>query len=239
MFNLKKILFIYLMAGTLLLCPFSSAWSGKEDINLKIKDQTLSADLKDIPLRPILDKLKKESGIWFNGDEALFEKKVTVQFKNLPLEEGLKRILSHVNYSIVFDSDGQLKGVSIFSKGTSVPTKSKYNAPVIKKATSSPNQTKSEIVTTEKGNKPVLTAAGEEKGSPTPMITHEPTSEEMENFKVIKNAPPPGGPVKTTAEELENFKVIKNAPPPGGRVKTPAEELEQFKIIKNAPPPGS
>lgn len=122
MFNLNKTLIICFIACSFFMCLFSPAWSGKGDINLKIKGQALSVNLKEIPLKFILEKLKRERGIWFQGDESLFEEEITVQFKDLTFQDGLKSILSPMNYSLVFGPNERLEGVFIIGKGKARPT---------------------------------------------------------------------------------------------------------------------
>ena len=84
-----------------------------------IKNGTISANLKEIPLGEILDQIKEHGNIWFKGDEALLEEKVSVQFKDLPLEEGVKRILASINHVLVFDAKGGLEGLILFGKANS------------------------------------------------------------------------------------------------------------------------
>lgn len=109
---------------------FSSASAGKGEIHIGFEGQIMSAELRDVSLREILKKLKREKGIWFEGDESLLEEKVSIWFKDLPLQEGLRRILSCINHILVFDQDKRLVGVFILgrkSPGRSVAR----NAPIL------------------------------------------------------------------------------------------------------------
>ena len=45
-------------------------------VDLTIKGKTLSAKLKEIPLKDILEKLERETGIWFKSDESVFAEEV-------------------------------------------------------------------------------------------------------------------------------------------------------------------
>jgi len=216
-------------------CSFSlgiifPAWCGEEDVLLKCKGEILSANLKEITLKMILEKLGKERGVWFKCDNRVLDSKVSAHFKGLSLEEGLKRILSSMNYSLVFDSDRRLVGLIIIGKGSPGIAKVNRGAVPSRKTISSPGKREQANV---KGPFKVI------RNIPPPGGRVKTTREEIENFKVIKNSPPPGGPVKATAKEIENFKVIKNLPPPGGPVEVTPEELDKFKVIKNCPPPGS
>lgn len=78
-----------------------------------IEDRMISVDLTNMPLGLILRQLEEKGNIWSKGGEWLLKEKVTVSFKNLSLEEGLKRILYRVNYSLMFDKGGALTGVII------------------------------------------------------------------------------------------------------------------------------
>jgi hypothetical protein len=107
------IAFVFLIGG------FSPAWSEEKDMALDFQGQTLSAFLQAVPLRFILEKLEKEKGIWFKGARSLLGEEITVQFTDLSLEDAMKRILSSMNYSLVFGRDGELHGVVILGRGLS------------------------------------------------------------------------------------------------------------------------
>jgi hypothetical protein len=199
-------------------------------MNLKIQGKALSADLKNIPLKFILEKLERERGIWFKGDESLFNEQVTVQFEGLSLEDGLKRILSSINYCLLFDQDRKMDGVILLGKKK--PGQAVKKGRPVRAGRSISSRTPKKHVT----NSGAFRMA---RNITPPGGYAEATAKDLENFKVLKNCPPPGGPVKVTEETLQNFKVIRNCPPPGGHVKVTPEELEKFKVIKNCPPPGS
>jgi hypothetical protein len=98
------------------LASFSSAASDEEKIDLKIKGQIMSAELQGVPLRLILEKLKREKGIWYKGGEPGLGEKVSIRFKDLPLEEGLRRILSRVSHVLFFDRENELVGLVILGE---------------------------------------------------------------------------------------------------------------------------
>jgi len=85
---------------------------------VNIKDGRISVDIKDASLAGIARDIEKQSGILFKGDESLLEEKISVSFKDLPLEQGIKRILANVNYSLIFDSRGEVSEVKIMSEGS-------------------------------------------------------------------------------------------------------------------------
>jgi len=213
--------------------------------------------------------LESEKEIWFRGDPSLLEKEVTVHFTELPFEEGLKRILTSMNYSFIYDRNERLTGLIIIGKGIADQAVSEgragtskrnertdVNRPLTVMRNNPHHGGNVEIGTEERENFSVIRASpppggsvesteqepenfGAIKNSPPPGGPIEVTEKERQNFMVIRNSLPPGGPVEVTEQEPENFTVIRNTPPPGGPFEVSAEELEHFKVIKNCPPPGS
>jgi hypothetical protein len=92
------------------------AFSGNREIDLELRGQAMSAELQGISLRLILEKLNREKGIWSKGDESVLEEKVSVRVMDLPLLDGLRRILSDFNHVLVFDRDKRLVGLFILGK---------------------------------------------------------------------------------------------------------------------------
>ncbi|MCP4668972.1 MAG: hypothetical protein GY849_21760 [Deltaproteobacteria bacterium] len=114
--SLIKTMMVYFAAMMCLIGAFSPAIMAGGKIDLQITDATLSADLKDVLLKDIVKKIEEEKDIWFECDESLFERPVSVQFTELSLENGLKRVLASLNYSFVFHQDGSLIGVIILGR---------------------------------------------------------------------------------------------------------------------------
>lgn len=256
--RISKSLVILFIPFSFFLCVFSPAWSGEEDIDVKIEGQTLSANVKEVPLKAMLEKLKKETGIWVKGSQSLLQDNISAQFEDLPLQDGLKRILSSMNYSFVFGPNNKLEGVVIVGKGKSRPTKARSAAATRQRSISSSPKSTSSSKAGSRGYKKSVLTKGSSTSRNSPKATTEKqkmfqvqksdtppggpvtvTPEELEKFKVKKNVPPPGGPVAVTPEESEKFKIIKNCGTPGGPVKVSPEEIEKFKVKKNVPPPGS
>jgi len=77
--------------------------ASRGNIDLTIHGEALLARLRGIPLNIILEKSERERGIWFRGNTSLFDKGITVQFIDLPIEGGVNRILTSMNYSLAFD----------------------------------------------------------------------------------------------------------------------------------------
>jgi len=189
---------------TLMICLFffgviSLVLAGAGDIDLTVEDETLSARLRGIPLKIILEKLERERGIRFRGDSSLLEEEVTVQFTQLPFVEGLKKILTTMNYSLIYGKNGKLVGVIVIGKGRADPGVTTGRDGVVQKIISPAIEQDD-----ARGSFTVI------RNIPPPGGYMEVTPEERDKFTVIGNTPPPGGPVEVSAEELENFKVIKN-----------------------------
>jgi len=92
----------------LIMCSFFLAVlpltaASRENIDLTIHGEVLSARLRGIPLKIILEKLERERGTWFRGNTSFLDEAITVQFTDLTIEGGVNRILASMNYSLVFD----------------------------------------------------------------------------------------------------------------------------------------
>lgn len=116
---MSRIILVYFTIVFFCVGSFSNASSGKGEIDINFRGENISAELQEVPLRLIFEKLKREKGVWFKGDESLLDRKVFVRFKDLPLHKGLKRILSDIDHVFIFDKDQRLVGLYIFSKSGS------------------------------------------------------------------------------------------------------------------------
>jgi hypothetical protein len=90
--------------------------AGEESNSLIFQGTTVTAIIKEAPLRKVFENVQKETGIWFKVAESELDERVSIQFENLSVKEGLKRILLTMNYSFVFDQDGNLIGAFVFGK---------------------------------------------------------------------------------------------------------------------------
>lgn len=116
MSKMAKILMVCFTLMFFCLGSLLSPSSGKEEIALELRGQVMSAELQGVSLRLILERLKREKGIWFKGDESALEESISIRFKDLPLHEGLRRILSNINHVLVFDQERGLVGLFILGK---------------------------------------------------------------------------------------------------------------------------
>jgi hypothetical protein len=81
---LKLIITLILCSFFLAVLPPTAASSG--NIDLTIHGEVLSARLRGIPLKIILEKLEREKGIWFRGNTSVLDEAITLQFTDLPIE---------------------------------------------------------------------------------------------------------------------------------------------------------
>jgi hypothetical protein len=228
---------------------FSFASAQAADL-VSVKDGLLSVNLKDTSLLEVARDIEKQSDVWFRGDETLFQEKISVTFNDLPLEEGLKRILTNLNYSLMFDAKNKVAGVMVMGEGkpagaqpgrpgaqpprvATPPGTSTRPAPTVRTMPSTSSQ-------------PASTVRRPPRAIPRPAqggVASQPPgsgaaqSATPEAFRVQESAPTPGGAVASDGPLPPAFRIIENAPPPGGPV-TDKETPEGFKVIRNAPPQG-
>jgi len=214
---------------------------------VSVKDGLLSVNLKETSLLDVARDIEKQSGVWFRGDETLFEEKISVTFNDLPLEEGLKRILTNLNYSLMFDAENKVAGVMVMGEGTPAVTQPGRPGVQPPRVTTSPRTT-TRPASTVRSRPSTSTATVRRPPRVLPQRAQGGTASQSpgssaaqsalpDAFKVQENAAAPGGPVASDGPLPPAFRVIENAPPPGGPV-TDKQTPEAFRVIRNAPPPG-
>ena len=101
----------------LFLCPAVSPKDSR--LYLNIKDQTLSANIKNTALRDVIKEIEAEKNIWFNTgfmrDKSLLDNDISMKFGAVSIQEGLDRILSGINYSVFFKGN-KVVGVMLLGK---------------------------------------------------------------------------------------------------------------------------
>jgi hypothetical protein len=94
--------------------------AGDKEMDMDFGKQTVSANIRKVPLRSIVERIKKEKDIWFRlwfkDKESLLNEPVSVRFTSMPIIKGLERIFSRLNHSFVFDKSGRLLGVILLGK---------------------------------------------------------------------------------------------------------------------------
>ena len=106
--------------------PFADTPSGEEVFDIKFNDGQLSAKLKNSPLEKVLKEIMSQSGarIWLND---AIDTTVTIEFQNVSVREGVRRILKDKNYAFLYApheiKEGRLSIISA-SKSKEIFTKS-------------------------------------------------------------------------------------------------------------------
>jgi hypothetical protein len=93
---------------------------------LSVKDSYLSVKIVKAPLGKVLEELGRKVNLKIYMDDFIAREAVSVEFKNLPLEEGIKRILQGRNYMLTYadtlSSNGgvspQVVGIKVVQDGS-------------------------------------------------------------------------------------------------------------------------
>jgi hypothetical protein len=120
MYNRNRAFFIVLTGFVSFFSISFPIMAGNTAMDLDFGKQTVSANIRGVPLRGIVERIKSETDVWFKvwikDKESLLDEPVSVQFKDIPLSKGLERIFSRLNHSLVFDNSGRLLGVILLGK---------------------------------------------------------------------------------------------------------------------------
>jgi hypothetical protein len=240
-----RVLTVIFTLSAFFLSVFPPVLAQAAGIDLTFQGDLLSANLQKTQLKEILETLEKEKGILWTGNSSLLEDEITVQFKNLSLNEGVRRILSSMNHCLIFDANQRLAYVMIFGDKSRSKVRPSGKIVAQNKRTQQTHTAKTNIIRKVSNVPPAATKKDRGEGFrvirnvSSPGSVSQPIAKEMEKFKVQKNLPPPGGSPQVSEELLESFKVRRNLPPPGGSPQVSEELLESFKVRRNLPPPGS
>jgi hypothetical protein len=215
---------------------------------VSVRDGLLSVNLKDNSLLEVARDIEKQSGVWFRGDETLFQEKISVTFTDLPLEEGLKRILTNLNYSLMFDAKNKVAGVMVMGEGKPAgaqpgrpgaqpprvampPPSATRPAPTVR---SRPSTSTPPAAVRRPPRTIPQPASGRSATRPGSVVSQSPNPDDSE---IQENAPGSGGPAGPDSPLPPAFRVMENAPPPAAPVAN-KEPPAASKIIRNAQPPG-
>jgi len=211
----RSLLFI---AGWLLLAASSALAE-----NVTIQNGRISVDLKEASILDIAKDIEKNSGVTFKGDDSLLEEKVSVYFKDLPLDEGIRRILANLNYTLMYDNRGEVSEVRIISEGTGAsqqqigPAPARAPSPVERRpfvrrpGPSSPLVTGGGMSPTARTRpRPSRTVPQRSSQTTPPAIQIERESNLPEAFRTIEEAPSPEAPVSSEGPLPPAFQAIEN-----------------------------
>jgi hypothetical protein len=91
------------LCGMVLLLALGSAWAEEAPpFFLSVKDNTLSAKIENAPLGEILRELAHQAQLEVYLGGSIAEEQISTQFDNLPLEDGIKRLLKGKNYTLTY-----------------------------------------------------------------------------------------------------------------------------------------
>jgi hypothetical protein len=78
-------------------------------------DDLISLNVQDIPLGDVLDQISESTGYEFIIDASWTSLPVSASLTNVPLHNGLKRILGALNNAIIYSGDGKIR-IIIYEK---------------------------------------------------------------------------------------------------------------------------
>ena len=221
--------FALFFTGLLLVLFFYPVSSGAKEANLTINGEYLSADLKGVSLNAIFEALEREKGIWFKGNLSLLDEKISVQFTDHSLEDGMKRILASMNYCLVYEGDGALVGAILIGKEKGGSASVQYTAGVTQKPI--PLRVKNKNVSPIRANDIDIVKEGPPTG-----ISKGASEQNLKNFKVITNTQPQGVPAEMTAEQIESMKAIQAQPSQSAPAEMTPEQIENMKALRDKQP---
>lgn len=116
MHKMSKLILLSLVEF-LFLCGVVSA--EEKRLYLAFDQGRVTANIKNTPLKAVLNRIKEQRSIYFDTgfmrDPSLLDNDVSVQFTNLPIRNGLERILSGINHSLIFEGNS-VEGVMLLGK---------------------------------------------------------------------------------------------------------------------------
>lgn len=128
MHKMSKLILVLFLSFIVLLFLRGVVSAQEKRLYLAFDQGRLTANIKNTPLKAVLDRIKEQRSIYFDKgfmrDSSLLDNDVSVQFTNLPVQDGLERILSGINHSLFFKGDS-VEGVMLLGK----PGKRIYRAP--------------------------------------------------------------------------------------------------------------
>ncbi len=84
--------------------------------NVKIEDNRISVQTQEITLGELLKAIERRTGIVFVLQKPLLEKEISVNFEELSLLEGIKKIIYPLNYSIIYNQGGKIRKVFVIDQ---------------------------------------------------------------------------------------------------------------------------
>lgn len=93
-------------------------------VRVSVASQTATVDVKNAPLKAVLEELGRPAQITMSVPEELKFELLSLSFRDLPLEEAVERVLADRFYMISYREEGErqvLAGVQLFVKRQPIP----------------------------------------------------------------------------------------------------------------------
>lgn len=83
--------------------------------DVAIKDGKMSAEFEAQPLQQVLDTLRTQTNVTFSIEEGIGSTQVSASFQDLPIAEGIKKMLegTGVNYAVIGGPNGEPESIFI------------------------------------------------------------------------------------------------------------------------------
>jgi hypothetical protein len=122
--NWKRAKFTVLLLTVFIFLPFLGWYAGGAGAEarsgtsyvLTLQYDHLSAAIENLPLRDVLEKLSRLTDIEVSLEGSVGDESVTVEFKNLPLEDGIRRILQGKSFALTYTQTSFSKGHAALPK---------------------------------------------------------------------------------------------------------------------------
>ena len=102
----------FLVIGAFVSIAFSSGYAA--DLSLEYRSEKLSGDISKVPLRTILTVLSEKTGITVYLDPSLKSKRISASFTDLPLVDGIKKLISPYSSAVVYGKKTGADGKAVF-----------------------------------------------------------------------------------------------------------------------------
>jgi hypothetical protein len=130
--NAKMRLAAVFAAAQVLAFLFSGPVLGNGDapsIKLTFHDHALSAVIEKASLPDVVARIEAARDIWVRGMDRVPPVEYSVEFEDMPLDEGMERILSPANHCLVFNEKGELEGIIFLTSPGTVSKKADAGTP--------------------------------------------------------------------------------------------------------------
>jgi hypothetical protein len=122
--NWNRARFSFLLLTGVLILPFLGIWGtstsaapvSDTSFALTLQHDHLSAAINNLPLRVVLEKLSRLMNLEVSLEKSVGDETITVEYKNLPLEEAIRRILHGKSYALTYAQTSFSKGHTALPK---------------------------------------------------------------------------------------------------------------------------